>query len=147
MYLFPVFKPILFANDTILIFNDKSIINLENKIKYGIDKLCSWLHINKITLNIDKTNILLFNIRNTNENVKFKLKINDTYIKIVNKFKFLGIIIDKKLDWNNQIDYLCSKLSREIAILNKVKFKLNNKSLVLLYNAFFYSHLLLPYVE
>ena len=66
------------------------------KINHGIDKLYSWLNINKLSLNIDKTNILFFNIRNTNENVKFKLKIDDTYIKIVNKFKFLGIIIDNK---------------------------------------------------
>ena len=73
------FKPILFADDTTLIFNDKSIINLENKIKHGIDKLYSWLNINKLSLNIDKTNILLFNIRNTNENIKFKLKIDDRY--------------------------------------------------------------------
>ena len=70
----PVFKPIFFADDTTLICNDKSIINLENKIKNGIDKLYSWLNINKVSLNIDKTNILLFNIRNTNKNVKFKIK-------------------------------------------------------------------------
>ena len=138
--IYPVFKPILFADDTTLIFNDNSIINLENKIKHGIDKLYSWLNINKLSLNI-KTNILLFNIRNTNDNVKFKLKICDTDIKIVNKFKFLILIIYNKLDLNSQIDYLCSQLSRAISILNKVKFKLNNKTLILLYNAFFYSHL------
>ena len=34
-----------------------------------------------------------------------------------------------------------TKLSRAIGILNKVKFKLNLKSLVLVYNYFFYSHL------
>ena len=72
--IYPVFKLILFADDTTLIFNDKSIITLENKIKHGIGKLYSWLNINKLSLNIDKTNILLFNIRNTNENVKLKLK-------------------------------------------------------------------------
>ena len=71
----PVFKLFLFADDTILICNDKSIINLENKIKHGIYKVYSLLNINKLSLNINKTNILLFNIGNTNENVKFKLKI------------------------------------------------------------------------
>ena len=114
-----VFKPILFVDDTTLICNDKSIINLENKIKHGIDKLYGWLNINKLSLNIDKSNILLFNIRNTNENVKLKLKIDDTDIKIVNKFTFLGII----RDWNSQLDYLCSQLSRSIAILNNVTLK------------------------
>ena len=71
----------------------------------------------------------------------FYYLISEIRIKIVNKFKFLGIIIDNKLDWNSQINYLCTKLSIAIAILNKVKFKLKNKSLVLQYNAFFYSHL------
>ena len=32
-----------------------------------------WLNINKLSLNIDKTNILLFNIRHINDNVKLKL--------------------------------------------------------------------------
>ena len=30
----------------------------------GIDQLYVWLNINKLSLNIDKTNIVLFNIRN-----------------------------------------------------------------------------------
>ena len=37
--IYPVFKPILFADYTTLIFNDKSIINLENQIKHCIVKL------------------------------------------------------------------------------------------------------------
>ena len=37
----PIFKPILFADDSTLIFNDKSIINRENKLKLRIDKLYS----------------------------------------------------------------------------------------------------------
>ena len=32
-----------------------------------------WLNINKLSLNIDKTNMLLFNIRHINDNVKLKL--------------------------------------------------------------------------
>ena len=48
----PVFKPILFANDTTLIFNDKSIIHLENQIKHDIDKLYSGFNINKLFLKL-----------------------------------------------------------------------------------------------
>ena len=82
----------------------------------GIDQLYVWLNINKLSLNIDKTNILLFNIRNINDNVKLKLKIDNKEIRNVEKIKFLGIIIDNKLDWNSQIHYVCTKLSRYIAI-------------------------------
>ena len=58
-------------------------------------------------------------------------------IKQVINLTFLGIIIDEKLDWKSQINDVSTKLSRAIGILNKVKFK----SLVLVYNSFFYSHL------
>ena len=58
-------------------------------------------------------------------------------IKQVTNLKFVGIIIDDKVDWKSQINYVSTKLSSAIGILNKVKFKLNLKSLVLVYNSFF----------
>ena len=58
-------------------------------------------------------------------------------IKLVQHLQFSGILIDDKLYWKSQINYLSTQLSRAIIILNKVKFKLSMKSLVLVYNSFF----------
>ena len=69
------------------------------------------------------------------------LNINNIKVKQVSEIKFLGVIIDCKLNWKLQLNYVSSKLSRTIAILHKVKNKLNMKSLILLYNALFLSHL------
>ena len=46
------------------------------------------------------------------------IKIGETPIKQVSETKFLGIIIDNKLTWNPQIQYLRRKLSSSIGILN-----------------------------
>ena len=73
--------------------------------------------------------------------LKSEVRVRMTTLIYIYMIKFLGIIIDNTLDWNRQIHYVCTKLSRSIAILNKVKLKLNSKSLVLLYNSFFNSHL------
>ena len=54
----------------------------------GIDQLYVWLNINKLLLNIDKTNILLFNIKNINDNVKLKLKIDNKEIRSLEKINF-----------------------------------------------------------
>ena len=57
--------------------------------------------INKLSLNVSKSSLLLFNIRNKNNNVKLNVNINDIKIKQVTNLKFLGIIIDDKLDWKS----------------------------------------------
>ena len=135
------FKSVLFADDTTLIFSNTSILELKNNIQFNINKLYDWLNVNKLSLNISKTNVLLFNIRNKNININMDLNINNIKVKQVSEIKFLGVIIDCKLNWKLQLNYVSSKLSRTIAILHKVKNKLNMKSLILLYNALFLSHL------
>ena len=67
------FKLILFADDTNLIFYDKTILNLKDKMQIDINKLFKWLNINKLSININKTNVLLFNIRNKNINLNYIL--------------------------------------------------------------------------
>ena len=134
-------KPVLFADDTNLIFSNKSITEIKTNIQRNLNKLFDWLSINKLSLNVSKSSLLLFNIRNKNNNVKLNVNSNDIKIKQVTNLKCLGIIIDEKLDWKSQINYVYTKLSRTIGILNKVKFKVKLKSLVLVYNSFLYCHL------
>ena len=93
------FKPILFADDTNLIFYDKTILNLKDKMQTDINKLFKWLNINKLSININKTNVLLFNIRNTNENINLNLYINNIKLKQVTDIQMLGVYIDDKLNW------------------------------------------------
>ena len=99
------------------------------------------MNVNKLSLNISKTNVLLFNIRNKNRNINLDLNINNIKVKQVSEIKLLGVIIDCKLNWKLQLNYVSSQLSRTIAILHKVKNKLKLKSLIILYNALLLSHL------
>ena len=73
------FKPVLFADDTNLFFSDKSITDVKTNIQYNLNKLFDWLSINKLSLNVSKYSLLMFNIRNKNNNVKLNVNINDTY--------------------------------------------------------------------
>ena len=92
------FKPILFADDTNLILYDKTILNLKDKMQTDINKLFKWLNINKLSININKTNVLLFNIRNKNENINLNLYINNIKLKQVTYIKNVGVYIDDKLN-------------------------------------------------
>ena len=67
-----------------------------------IHKLFKWLNINKLSININKTNVLLFNIRNKNENINLNLYINNIKLKQVTDIQFVGVYIDDKLNWKNK---------------------------------------------
>ena len=52
----------LFADDTALYLSDKDIYNLEEKINTERLKITEWLEINKLTLNVSKSNFVIFSV-------------------------------------------------------------------------------------
>ena len=78
--------------------------------------ISSWLSINKLTLNVNKYNCMVYNIRNIHSGNTFNIGINGSTIELVNSIQFLGIFIDNKMDWKRQHNFVSSKLSRIIGI-------------------------------
>ena len=54
-------------------------------------------------------------------------------VECVTKTKFLGVIIDNKLKWNDHITYVKSKISKTIGLFYKMRQYLGRKALVNLY--------------
>ena len=77
-----------------------------------------------------------------NKGQSSELTINGNVIEKVYKAKFLGVIIDDKLIWNDQINQVKSKLSKTISVLYKAKYLLHSDTLFMLYNSLF-----LPYLS
>ena len=55
-----LFMPILFADDTNLFCTGRNIDSLVKEINDEMSKVYSWVKANKLSLNIDKTNFMLF---------------------------------------------------------------------------------------
>ena len=70
------------------------------QISEELDKLNAWFNVNKLSLNVAKTNYMVFG---KNRNKKTLLTIQGGEIQQVHSTKFLGVIIDDKLHWNEQI--------------------------------------------
>ena len=63
------------------------------------------------------------------------LKLNDTVIERVDKFKFLGIWLDEYLSWGAHIhvDHVCLKIARMNGTLNRLKHCCSQTVLMILY--------------
>ena len=70
------------------------------------------------------------------------LYISNSAIQRVYVTKFLGVQIDSKLSWKNHIDYICTKLSKCVAILAKARRKLPQTCLISLYYLIAYPYLI-----
>ena len=135
-----IFKSILFADDTDFFCSGKSVNQLCNRVCGELSKLNEWFAVNKLSLNVEKTNFIVFMNHKVNE--EFIVKIGDKMIQRVFKTKFLGVIIDDKLNWKEHIKYISTKLSKTIAIVFKSKMVLDKNSLRTLYCSLF-----LPYIN
>ena len=71
-----------------------------------------------------------------------KIALGKSRIKQVPFTKFLGVIIDDKLNFDNHISYIKNKISKVLGILIKAKKNLNRRILVNLYYTFVYPYLI-----
>ena len=72
---------------------------------------------------------------------KFRLNINRVNIEQVNHIKYLGVILDNKLNWQKHIDYISTKLNRTAGIIFKLRKQVPSKVLLLIYNSLGSSYL------
>ena len=131
-----------FADDTNLLCINKSLKSLCNKINYDLKKLTDWLNGNRISLNTDKTEFVIF--RKPRKKINFndvKIKINGKRLSPSYHIKYLGILIDENLSWNFHITELCKKLNRANSMLSKIRYYVDKNTLRCLYYAIFSSHM------
>ena len=69
-----------------------------------------WFAINKLSLNLAKTNFMVFSNHTKTSNIT--VCINDTTIEMVYVNTFLGVLIDHKLKWKQHNKMITSKLSK-----------------------------------
>ena len=67
---------------------------------------------------MEKTVAVLFTHRT--ESIQNTLKLNDSFIKVKNKAKFLGLIFDAKLTWNEHVNYIVDKCKKRLKLMRAI---------------------------
>ena len=110
---------ICFADDTNLFLSHRNPNTLIHMLNSELKLVQSWIHANKLSLNIDKTYYMLFS--NSLQFIPGHVQINGINLTKVDSIKFLGLYIDSDLSWKSHINFLTKVLSRNAGILNKLK--------------------------
>ena len=157
-----VLKIFMFADDTTCLIAGKNLNDLITLANHEIQKMALWYRANKMMVNTSKTKFIIFHnkgkkienvsnlIYNSNEHGKNDPNLIGQISRIsslnVNKedkyYKLLGVYFDEHLNFNQHIEYTCSKLSKALFFLRRAKNFISAKALTSLYFALFHSHLL-----
>ena len=136
----PLFRSILFADDTNLFISDKTRRGLYKKANSQLVKFSRWVAHNRLTLNYGKTEFIEFS-KNSYEVDSLSLVIDKQRISKVEESKFLGVYIDSHLSWRNHISKVITKISQTIGILGRARGFMGDEQLALLYNTMVLPHL------
>ena len=87
----------------------------------------NWLNANKISLNVDKTEMILFKPIKKPLDCQLKLKHNGKMLYQTSSVKYLGIKIDHYLNWQVHINKIAIRLNKANAMLYKDRQFVNEK--------------------
>ena len=131
----------LFADDTNVYCESKDLPNLFKIANKEVRAIKRWLDANKLSLNINKTNYIIFHSSSRNLLSGSTIKIGKKHIKRVKFVKFLGLLLDEHLSWKYHLSELSKKFARTCGNFFKIRNLLSLDVLLCLYNALFLSFL------
>ena len=125
----------LFADDSCVFKTGKSLPFITKTIQESLNKIADWCDQWGFKISLDKTVAVVFSHR---VNTTIKLTINNQQLKVDTKAKFLGLVFDSKLTWNDHVKYVQEKCKKRLNLMRAVAgntWGSNKKALLTIYRS------------
>ena len=130
----------LFADDTVLYCSGKCLNDVINSINHDLESLSEWMEVKHLKLNVKKTVTVIFS-------TKLVLNAPPIYfqgepIERVSCHKYLGVMLDEKLKFEDHTNYVLKKAGKKFGVLCRL-----NKSLTFFSKITIYKSIIAPHFE
>ena len=129
----------LFADNTSISYEfDRNAKNIGEVINQELKHVSNWLIANKLTRNVDKSSFLHFAV---GAKKKICLSMDNAPLNEKTCSKYLGVLIDNKLNWKSHISQTNFKISKGLSIITSLRHFVPKTLLRNLYFAFIQSNI------
>ena len=131
-----------------MLYADKNLKSLEQTVNIELVNVCNWLTANKLSLNVKKSNFVIFRTYQKKIDSQIHLRMSDyntnSCISLEEKeyVKYLGVLIDSNLTWKYHIRHITFKISKSIGIIAGLRHFVPKSTLLHIYQS-----LVLPYLS
>ena len=143
---------VIFADDTNIFIAAKTKKEAYNVSNHVLRSIYTYMHANQLHINLSKCAHMYFRpnfnyikrmkcARSECYDPTLALSVNGQKVKQFDKIKFLGVIIDNQLSWNDQIKYVENKLMSTIVLIKRIKKFIPSSHYFKIYHSLFISHL------
>ena len=125
----------LYADDTVLFISDKSLHNIKSYMNLDLEKL---MKLNHLTLSISKSKLMIIGSSqrlNKIDSISFN-KVDNMDLDELSSFKYLGIVINNRLTWQDHVDQMFSKINKKLGLLKRIRYCLPLDARLLFFNSY-----------
>ena len=133
------------ADDTNPLLIDKSLKKINKHVNRDLKLTVDWIRTNKLSLNVSKTEIVLFKPKNKKITKQLNVRVIGQKIKQSSQVQYLGVILQDDLHWATHLANLEKKSSRSIGLLSKIRQYVSMHLLQTIYYSIFHCHLIYAY--
>ena len=132
----------ILTDDTNMLQSHSSLETLVKQMNLDLKNLSQWLKSNKLSLNVTKTELIIFHSVSKKTDHSLKFKLDGKRLTQTDTVKYLGVLLDDHLLCSKQINHVATKLNQATSILSKLRSRASIKILKMTYHFLFCYHLL-----
>lgn len=111
----------IYADDIMIEVHGKDINEINKKSENIMNRINEYCNNNCLKLNFKKCKYMKIKERKKYKDEEITIKIGSNNIEEVKSYKYLGITIDNKLNWNEHINKLIKKIQKYIPIFYNIR--------------------------
>ena len=128
----------IYADDTAISVNGTSTVELERKLTEKLNSASAWMVKNHLTLNCAKTKCMTFGTTHTLNIVDRSppvISVGGSVIENVTEYKYLGVMLDRRLTFSNHVTYMSGKAIGRLKMLGRTRKYLDENTSLTLYKS------------
>ena len=133
----------MYADDTAVFYFGEDSDEVRLSLQHDMQSISHWMYQNRLSLNVKKTKMMIIGSRQRLRMIPpFTVSLNNERVELVNKFKYLGVILDEFLCFDKHIDHVVDKTTTKLGMLYKTRWLFDLETTQMLYSA-----LISPYFD